>query len=176
MYLDLDTSNGNSSVNLNPGIPEIKVSDLEDIPFPDMPVMQIPRLKKNICRRKGKIFKATQADSTKRNTTWAVNIFQEWNNERYGCDANVLEISVEELAKKLEAKPKPKKNQQTRPSDKIYTRNSLINMRAAINRHISDLHRNNTIVNGLAFRNANGVLDGLLKTRLQDGIEKPSDN
>lgn len=89
----------------------------------------------------------------------------------------MLEISVEELAKKLEefsaeARPKPKKNQQTRPSDEIYTRTSLINMRAAINRHISDLQRIIDIVNGQAFRNANGVLDGLLKTRLQDGLKK----
>ncbi|KAJ8303419.1 hypothetical protein KUTeg_019815 [Tegillarca granosa] len=72
------------------------------------------KIQKTSVEEREKIFKARQADSTKRNTTWAVNIFQEWNNERYGCDANMLEISVEELAKKLEefyaeAKPKPKR-------------------------------------------------------------------
>ena len=57
-------------------------------------------------------------------------------------------------------------------SSEVYHKNTLINLRAAINRHLADLKRNIDIVKDPDFKTANGVLDGLFKERVRDGTSK----
>ena len=55
-----------------------------------------------------------------------------------------------------------------------YHKNSMKNIRAAINRHIQDLDRDFDIVRDKGFRKANDILDGKLKSSLQKGLSRPT--
>lgn len=55
-----------------------------------------------------------------------------------------------------------------------YHKNSMKNIRAAINRYIQDLDRNVDIVHDKGFRRAYGILDGKLKGSLQKGLSRPT--
>jgi hypothetical protein len=58
-------------------------------------------------------------------------------------------------------------------SEPMYHKNTLINIRAAINRKLADLNRTDiNIVGDKAFKHANGVLNGLLKKRMRTGMSK----
>lgn len=48
------------------------------------------------------------------------------------------------------------------------------NIRAAINRHLSDLERDMNIVKDKEFKSANDTLDGKLKHNVKCGISKPT--
>ena len=71
-----------------------------------------------------------------------------------------------------EARPKPSKN--TAPKD--YHRNTMINIRGAINRYIQNIKRVPPIdiCKDKEFKTANGVLDGLLKEQMKSGTAKPT--
>ncbi|XP_021359223.1 uncharacterized protein LOC110454170 [Mizuhopecten yessoensis] len=84
-------------------------------------------------------------------------------------------VPVHQLAESLgkfycEARPLPKNENDV---ENLYHRNSLISIRAAINRHLSDIHRNVDIVRDTEFKTPNGILDGLLKQRTRLGLSKP---
>ncbi|CAC5412750.1 unnamed protein product [Mytilus coruscus] len=57
---------------------------------------------------------------------------------------------------------------------KEYHKNSMKNIRAAINRHIHDLDRDIDIVRDKEFRKANETLDGKLKKNLEKGLSRPT--
>jgi hypothetical protein len=70
-----------------------------------------------------------------------------------------------------EARPKEKHPNSQEP---LYHKNTLLNIRAAINRHLADLKRNISIVKDKEFRTANGILDGLFKERTKLGQSVPT--
>ena len=99
--------------------------------------------------------------------------FLDWSLETCGVPADLRTIPVGELANTLKhfyAEVRPK------TVGEIYHRSSLINLRAAINRHIQDIQRAPPIdiVRDKEFKPANGVLDGLLKHRTLNGQSKPT--
>ena len=55
-----------------------------------------------------------------------------------------------------------------------YHKNSMKNIRAAINHHIQDLDRDFDIVRDKGFRKANDILDGKLKSSLQKELSRPT--
>ena len=93
--------------------------------------------------------------------------------ETFGCPMDMITVGTEELAQSLTqffAEVRPKTPNQ------VYHKNSLINIRAAINRHIQDIRRNPPvdIVRDKEFRVANGILDGILKVRMRSGEAVPT--
>lgn len=89
-------------------------------------------------------------------------------------------VTPEELASSLskfyvETRPKTNTKKPTNDhEDLVYHRNSLMSIRAGINRFLADLHRNIDIARDKEFKTANGVLDGLLKHRTRSGQSKPT--
>lgn len=86
--------------------------------------------------------------------------------ERRGGEINFETIDAQEFGKLLEkfyCEVRPGKN------GDLYHRNTIINIRAGINRKLTDLKRNIDVVKDKEFKTANGVLDGLLKERMRDG-------
>ena len=79
-------------------------------------------------------------------------------------------VSTQELAEKLrkfygEAKSK---------GGDFYHKNTLKNIRSAINRHMQDLGRAIDVIRGVEFRSANRVLDGMLKQMTKQGQSRPT--
>ncbi|XP_021348216.1 uncharacterized protein LOC110447090 isoform X2 [Mizuhopecten yessoensis] len=120
------------------------------------------------------LFAERQGPSTKKNTAWGVKIFQEWNKETTGAHLDMGIVPVHQLAESLgkfycEARLLPKNENDV---ENLYHRNSLISIRTAINRHLSDIHRNVDIVRDTEFKTPNGILDGLLKLSLFNQFDK----
>ena len=104
--------------------------------------------------------------------------FTEWNMELFGHTADLTSITSEDLASKFwkcyaEIRPKPKDNSAD-PDNREYHRNSLINIRSAINRYLADNKRHIDVTKDKEFKTANGVLDGMLKVRARQGKAKPT--
>ncbi|WAR29946.1 hypothetical protein MAR_003514, partial [Mya arenaria] len=57
---------------------------------------------------------------------------------------------------------------------KVYHKNTMKNIRAALNRHLSDIGSNIDIVHGQLFKSANRTLNGLLKTQMWEGLSLPT--
>ncbi|KAK3100092.1 hypothetical protein FSP39_014603 [Pinctada imbricata] len=117
-----------------------------------------------------KFEEAHQSDSTKLNTKWVVKLFQDWHVNEYQICMDFETISENDLSWKLrkfycEAKSKTGEN---------YHKNSLKNIRAGLNRHLSDIGRKIDIVRGIEFKSANKVLDGMLKEMVKSGVSKPT--
>ena len=55
-----------------------------------------------------------------------------------------------------------------------YHKNSMNNIRAAINPHIQYLDRDFDIVSDKGFRQANDILDGKLKSSLKKRLSRPT--
>jgi hypothetical protein len=91
-------------------------------------------------------------------------------------------IDSEDLAALLtkfycEAKPKPLNSRPNTFTAEVvgeYHKNTLKNIRGAINRHLQDLGRNIDIVNDKEFRATNKTLKGLLKLRMEERLLRPS--
>ena len=88
-------------------------------------------------------------------------------------------VEVSEIARHLarfyvEARPKTKPKTVAEPME--YHRNSMINIRAAINRYIHNQNRSPSIdiVKDKDFKTANGVLDGLFKEQMRSGTARPT--
>ena len=62
----------------------------------------------------------------------------------------------------------------TRTFAEEYHKNTLTNIRAAINRHFQDIGREIDIVRDKEFKQANRALDGYLKERMKSGNSKPT--
>lgn len=105
----------------------------------------------------------------------------EWNLETYGNEIDLASVDPLTLANSLgrfycEARPQPKKSKESESQNEepLYHKNSLINIRAAINRHLADLRREIDIVHDKEFKTPNGILDGLFKERTRLGLSKPT--
>ena len=55
-----------------------------------------------------------------------------------------------------------------------YHKNTLKNIRSAINRHLNDIGRSVDIVRDKEFKPANQTLDGMLKKMTQIGASRPT--
>lgn len=98
-----------------------------------------------------------------------------------GHDVDMATISEGDLCSKLrsfyaEATPKISKKAQeagSRPAE--YHKNTLINVRAAINRHLHDIGRSEIdIVRDKSFKTANNMLDAKLKANVRNGLSRPT--
>ena len=56
----------------------------------------------------------------------------------------------------------------------VYHKNTLKNVRAALNRHIKNLNRNFDIVHDSDFRTSNIILDSTLKMMVKTGLSRPT--
>eukprot|EP00105_Crassostrea_gigas_P003620 XP_011416528.1 PREDICTED: uncharacterized protein LOC105320322 [Crassostrea gigas] len=116
-----------------------------------------------------------QTESTKRNTKWGVKIIQEWSTETFGFEIDFVTIEAADLNSKLSkfyAEARPKITTENNQSE--YHKNTMKNIRAAINRHLSDLERDMNIVKDKEFKSANDNLDGKLKHNVKCGISNPT--
>lgn len=105
----------------------------------------------------------------------------EWNLETNGNEIDLASVDPLTLANSYwrfycEARPQPKKSKERESQNEkpLYHKNSLINIRAAINRHLADLKRKVDIVHDLEFKTPNGILVGLFKERTRQGLLKPT--
>ncbi|XP_069131278.1 uncharacterized protein [Argopecten irradians] len=92
---------------------------------------------------------------------------------------DLVNVTVDDLADSLRqfyAEARPKKTEMSADENQMYHKNTLINIRGAINRHLTDIHRDIDIIRDKQFKKANGVLDGLLKLRARSGTLKPTNH
>ncbi|XP_052068538.1 uncharacterized protein LOC127707827 isoform X2 [Mytilus californianus] len=123
-----------------------------------------------------------ESKSTQANTRWGVKMFQEWSVETTGSEVDLESISKEDLNNNLkhfyaEFKPKYQEKRASRMPEKyasVYHRNTFINVRSALNRHLKDLQRNIDIVRDKEFRNSNNMLDSTLKMMTKSGLSRPT--
>jgi len=95
---------------------------------------------------------------------------------------NFEEVSMDELAEKLrkfycEATPKPAEQRtKTLPQHQVneYHRNTMTNIRSAINRHLKDLDRRFDIVRDIEFTKANRTFEGFFKSKTEMGTSRPT--
>ncbi|XP_063444489.1 uncharacterized protein LOC134724984 isoform X1 [Mytilus trossulus] len=119
-----------------------------------------------------------ESKSTQSNTKWGVKMFQEWSKETSGEETDLEHVSVEELNEKLkyfyaETKPIIKSNdnishRQTNPA--MYTKHTMKNVRAALNRHFKNIKRDFDIVRDSAFKESNALLDAKIKILEKKGL------
>ncbi|CAG2253459.1 KCTD1_15 [Mytilus edulis] len=123
-----------------------------------------------------------QSKATKNNTKWGVKLFQEWCLESSGGHTDFNTVTKVDLNNKLrhfyaEAKPKnTEKRAQSMPQEHagVYHKNSLKNVRAALNRHLTDINREIDIVKDNEFRQSNVILDSTLKMMVATGLSRPT--
>ncbi|KAL5022906.1 hypothetical protein ScPMuIL_002061 [Solemya velum] len=104
-----------------------------------------------------------QSNSTKKNTKWGIKLFQDWSTEVLGSETNFQEVTEEELDKLLvrfyaEATPKQNEKRERKLGTENaaeYHKNSMKNIRSAINRHLKNLNRNIDVVRDKSFRKSN---------------------
>ncbi|XP_069107107.1 uncharacterized protein [Argopecten irradians] len=147
---------------------ELTKPAITDLPPPESPAVP-KRFKDTTHEEIANIFESRQSKSTKKNTAWGIRIFQDWNIEKRGTPVDLTSVSAEDLAEILKhfyvaARPKSE--------NELYHKNTLKNIRGAINRYFVDIGRNLDIVRDREFKQANGVLDGLLKQREKTGESK----
>ncbi|KAL3866008.1 hypothetical protein ACJMK2_043349 [Sinanodonta woodiana] len=122
------------------------------------------------------------SDATKRNTKWGIGVFNAWCIEIIGKKLDLNTIRPDELSGHLrrfyaEAQPKNVSSRVTKmPADQAqeYHKNSLKNVRAAINRYLKDNGKDIDIVKDKEFKNANSMLNAKLKFNLKSGISRPT--
>ncbi|XP_061176184.1 uncharacterized protein LOC133185142 [Saccostrea echinata] len=167
---------------------ELKMSDMEGLPSPGMPTPPPPppsKRFKSMTEEDLKQFEdSRQSISTKRNTQWGVKLFQDWHLEVFSDVLDFKTVTSEILAEKLrkfycEAKPKSTSERTaelTVAQAENYHKNSLKNLRAAINRHLQDLGRSIDIVRDKEFKTANHTLDGMLKSLTKTGASRTTNH
>ena len=110
-----------------------------------------------------------------------VSFFSEWCLEK-SITVDLAKIEPQELADKLsifyaEVAPKPTKSRNKLPIAQVnkYHKNSLKNIRAALNRYLQvELGRSFNIVTGIEFKKANDMLSGKLKMNVKQGLSRPT--
>lgn len=106
--------------------------------------------------------------------------FTEWCMETTGSITDFDTIGKADLNEKLrhfyaEAKPKyPEKRAKHMPTEheNVYHKNTLKNVRAALNRHIKHLNRHFDIVRDIEFRTSNIILDSTMKMMVGTGLSR----
>lgn len=152
---------------------DLKTSDDPGLPAPETPTStRFAKLSDDEIKGFQEL---TQSKATKQSTKWGLKILTDWHIETFGVPLDLAEICEEDLAKKLsrfycEAKPQNPKKEHTSE----YHKNTMKAIRAAINRHLSDIGRNIDIVNDKAFKTANKSLTGLMKHRMVTGTSRPT--
>ena len=109
-------------------------------------------------------------------------LFSEWSSESCGAETDFATVEAEELNSKLrkfylEATPKAVEHRQKSMPEhhaSEYHKNTLKNVRGAINRHLKDIGRLFDIVKDKDFRSANNCLDGKLKHNVRQGVSRPT--
>ncbi|XP_069129354.1 uncharacterized protein [Argopecten irradians] len=101
-----------------------------------------------------------------------------WHSESYGGPLDLKEISANELNTKLgkfycEANPQVNEKKHKNKQHEEYHKNS---MKAAVNRHLSDIGRNMDIVKDSEFKLANKLLSGMLKESMVNGTSRPTNH
>ncbi|CAG2203130.1 unnamed protein product [Mytilus edulis] len=120
--------------------------------------------------------------STKKNTKWGVGVFNAWCSERLASTLDFQTVSVDCLNSSLrqfyaEAQPQNiSKRALKMPEEHAqeYHKNSLKNVRAALNRHLKDIGRGIDIVRDSEFKAANSMLSAKLKFNLRNGLSRPT--
>lgn len=103
----------------------------------------------------------------------------DWSRETTGSEVDFHNISKEDLNEKLkyfyaEAKPKFFENCVKVPyQSNAYNRNSMINVRAAINRHLKHIGKIFDIVRDSDFRESNALLNAKWKLLARSGLLPP---
>lgn len=111
-----------------------------------------------------------------------LSVFPDWHVGVYGNPLDVATVSEENLATVLrkfycEAKPKQSDHRKKNLGENLagtYHKNTMKNMRAAINRYLADNGRNIDIIRNPIFKSANNTLDGLLKEQTRTGLSRPT--
>lgn len=123
----------------------------------------------------------TQSESTKKNTKWGMKILKDWHFETFETEIDMATISKDDLLRKLgqfscEVKPQPQETdgQKAETKDQEYHKNTLKNIRGAVNRYLSDINRDIDIVNDREFKEPNKIFNGLLKERMTSGLSRPT--
>ncbi|XP_069140542.1 uncharacterized protein [Argopecten irradians] len=178
----IEASDNASNIEIEKMLRDLRQSEDIQIPQPGLPAMPAPKPRfKSFSEEEIEEFTiSAQAKSTQKNTLWGMKIFQDWSNEVYGHTTDMHDITAENLATKLkkfycEATPRnvQKRNENlTEKQAEVYHKNTMINIRAAINRHLQDLKRDIDIVRDKQFKPANKTLDGLLKVRMTTGASR----
>lgn len=103
-------------------------------------------------------------------------LYSDWNMETYGENLDMISVDANTLAERLShfyIAVRPKTNAENNGKDQLYHKSSLINIRCAINRFLTDNKREIDIIRDKEFKIANGVLDGLFKERTRLGLSQP---
>ncbi|XP_069120795.1 uncharacterized protein [Argopecten irradians] len=138
------------------------------------------RFKTTTEKERNDISESAQSNRTKQNTIWGMRIFQAWSMESNGMETDMNNVTSEQLNDLLsrfycEARPKNvDKRTGTLPPQQaeVYHKNTLINIRGAINRRLTDLGRDIDLVKDKEFKPSNKILTGLLKQRMRDGSSR----
>ncbi|XP_062585459.1 uncharacterized protein LOC134247142 [Saccostrea cucullata] len=153
----------------------LSIPAFSDLPKPETPATPLNvqktgnRFKESTDDDVNRLFEARQTLATKKNTSWGCKLFQDWSIERRGEPVDLEAISPSQLNSLLEkfyCEARPLKD------GELYHKNTLKNLRGAINRKLADLKRNIDIVKDKDFKTSNGVLHGLLKERVREGTSK----
>ncbi|XP_062574457.1 uncharacterized protein LOC134236294 [Saccostrea cucullata] len=122
------------------------------------------------------------SNSTKKNTKWGIGVFNAWCMERLNEVLDLHTISAPVLDENLrkfyaEAQPKNLSSRvQKMPQEHAaeYHKNSMKNVRAAINRYLKDIGRQIDIVKDTEFKSSNAMLSSKLKFNLKQGLSRPT--
>ncbi|KAK3106162.1 hypothetical protein FSP39_014017, partial [Pinctada imbricata] len=122
------------------------------------------------------------SESTKRNTQWGINLFSEWCIESGLPVIDFSTVASSELANHLHtfyASATPKQTEARKKSllenlSIEYHKNTLKNLRAALNRHLKDIGRQIDIVQDKEFKQANDTLNAKLKYMVKSGLSRPT--
>ncbi|WAQ97008.1 hypothetical protein MAR_029698, partial [Mya arenaria] len=115
------------------------------------------------------------AAKTKKNTQLGLKIFQDWHLSVHGDIVDLATVDEERLYNLLRKfYCEEKKSKSAELQLKVYHKNTMKNIRAALNRHLRDIGSNKVIVHGQLFKSANRTLNGLLKTQMRQGLSQPT--
>ncbi|XP_069105073.1 uncharacterized protein [Argopecten irradians] len=118
---------------------------------------------------------SNQSKATKKNTAWGVKLFQEWHVEVYGNELDLATVEEDALNKILANVQQREEKMGLAPQHAgEYHKNSLKNLRAAINRKLQDLGRDIDIVRDKAIKQSNKTLNGLFTDRMVSGMSRPT--
>lgn len=184
--LSTDIATNATEISCNKFLSELKKSEDPGLPPPGQPsakteqtdCKQRKRFKTVVDEQTIKNFQGmNQSTSTKKNTRWGMKILQDWHTEAYGHPMDLENLKPTEIADKLSkfyCEATPQENEKKTVTGGLYHKNTLKNIRAAINRHLSDLNRNIDIVHDREFKHANSTLNGLMKERVVSGTSRPT--
>jgi len=92
------------------------------------------------------------------------------NTEKAEQNENLRHFYAEAKPKNIEKRAKSMLDEHAQ----TYHKNTLKNVRAALNRHIKDLNHNFDIVRDSDFRTSNIILDSTLKMMVKTGLSRPT--